>query len=105
MSSSLSMDFSEQDYRYCKCGNEALLKTSWTQQNFGRRFFMCKNLKKWNGCDYFDWYEERHSSQANRLIWGLLKKVKSFEDKENRDRRDNIVGIVDTCLLLLGYGH
>ncbi|KAF3634161.1 hypothetical protein FXO38_25269 [Capsicum annuum] len=29
------------------------------------------NIQKLNGCDYFDWYEERHSSQANRGIWTL----------------------------------
>ncbi|XP_047258983.1 uncharacterized protein LOC124891214 [Capsicum annuum] len=38
---------------------------------------------KLSGCDYFDWYEERHPSQVNRIIWGLLKKVKAFKEKRN----------------------
>ncbi|PHU00548.1 hypothetical protein BC332_30335 [Capsicum chinense] len=40
-----------------------------------------KLKKKLGGCDYFDWYEERYPSQANHIIWGLLKKVKASEEK------------------------
>ncbi|PHT34466.1 putative respiratory burst oxidase -like protein J [Capsicum baccatum] len=36
--------------------------------------------QKLDECDYFNWYEERHLSQENRVIWGLLKKVKAFEE-------------------------
>ncbi|PHT93383.1 hypothetical protein T459_01265 [Capsicum annuum] len=39
--------------------------------------------KKLGGCDYFDWYEERHPSQANSVIWGLLNKVNASEEKQN----------------------
>ncbi|KAH0644945.1 hypothetical protein KY284_032829 [Solanum tuberosum] len=56
-----------------RCGNEALLKTSWTQLNPGSRFFTCRISKKMGGCDYFLWYEDRHPPQANRVMWGLLK--------------------------------
>ncbi|KAF3622687.1 hypothetical protein FXO38_31147 [Capsicum annuum] len=50
--------------------------------------------QKLGGCDYFGWYEERHPSQANRVIWGLLKKVKTFEEKQNRARRYYIVVVI-----------
>jgi len=33
------------------------------------------------GCDYFLWYEDRHPPQANRVMWGLLKKVNAFDEK------------------------
>ncbi|PHU20121.1 hypothetical protein BC332_11272 [Capsicum chinense] len=58
--------------------------------------------KKLDGCDYFDWYEERHPSQANRVIWNLLNKVKASEEKHNRARRYYIVAVIDTSLVLLG---
>ncbi|PHT74337.1 hypothetical protein T459_21614 [Capsicum annuum] len=58
--------------------------------------------KKLGGCDYFDWYEERHPSQANRVIWGLLNKVKASEEKQNRARRYYIVVVIATGLVLLG---
>ncbi|KAM3247931.1 hypothetical protein P3L10_009699 [Capsicum annuum] len=83
MSSASSTILYDKDFWYCKCGHEALLKTSWTQQNSGRRFFTCKISKKLGGCDYFDCYEDRHSSQANLVIWGLLNKFKTSEEKQN----------------------
>ncbi|KAM3205194.1 hypothetical protein P3L10_028604 [Capsicum annuum] len=102
MSSASSTIFCDKYFRYCKYGHEDLLKTSWTQQNSGRRFFTCKISKKLGGCDYFDWYKERHPSQANRVIWGLLNKVKASEEKQNRARRYYIVAVIATGLVLLG---
>ncbi|PHU20030.1 hypothetical protein BC332_11181 [Capsicum chinense] len=61
-----------------------------------------RRRKRLGGCDYFDWYEERHPSQANRVIWGLLKKVKAFEEKQNRARRYYIIGVIATGLVVLG---
>ncbi|PHU08660.1 hypothetical protein BC332_20520 [Capsicum chinense] len=58
--------------------------------------------KKLGGCDYFDWYEERHPSQANRVIWGLLNKVKASEEKQNQARRYYIIAVIATGLVLLG---
>ncbi|PHU22381.1 hypothetical protein BC332_07488 [Capsicum chinense] len=60
---------------------------------------------KLGGCDYFDWYEERHPSQANRVIWGLLNKVKASEEKQNRARRYYIVAVIATGLKLGGYDY
>ncbi|KAF3675254.1 hypothetical protein FXO37_05971 [Capsicum annuum] len=58
--------------------------------------------KKLGGCDYFDWYEERHTSEANRVIWSLLNKVKASEEKQNRAIRYYIVAVIATGLVLLG---
>ncbi|KAF3638694.1 hypothetical protein FXO37_24256 [Capsicum annuum] len=56
---------------------------------------------KFSGYDYFDWYEERHLSQANRVIWSLLKKVNASKEKQNRARRYYIVVVIATGLGLL----
>ncbi|PHT54662.1 hypothetical protein CQW23_03148 [Capsicum baccatum] len=58
--------------------------------------------KKLGGCDYFDWYEERHTSQVNRVIWGLLNKATAYEEKQNQARRYYIVAVMATGLVLLG---
>ncbi|KAJ8535670.1 hypothetical protein K7X08_023390 [Anisodus acutangulus] len=50
------------------------------------KILTCKIPKKMGGCDYFFWIEDRHPAQANRVIWGLLKKVKAFEVKRIRAR-------------------
>ncbi|PHU23375.1 hypothetical protein BC332_08482 [Capsicum chinense] len=61
-----------------------------------------RRRRKLGGCDYFDWYEERHPSKANRIIWGLLNKVKASEEKQNRARRYFTVAVIATGLVLLG---
>lgn len=38
------------------------------------------------GCDYFLWYEDRHPPQANKVMWGLLKKVDASDEKLKRAR-------------------
>ncbi|PHT76389.1 hypothetical protein T459_19911 [Capsicum annuum] len=58
--------------------------------------------KKLGGRDYFDWYKEQYPSQANRVIWGLLNKVKASKKKQNRARRYYIVAVITTDLVLLG---
>ncbi|XP_060185438.1 uncharacterized protein LOC132614895 [Lycium barbarum] len=90
------------EYELMKCGNEALLKTSWTQLNPGRRFLCCKISKKMGGCDYFFWIEDRHPAQANRAMWGLLKKVKAFEEKRIRARNMLIVAAIVAGFVMLG---
>ncbi|KAB1205181.1 hypothetical protein CJ030_MR7G021991 [Morella rubra] len=39
--------------RICNCGLEAILKTSFTEANFGRHFFSCVNYKYDKPCGYF----------------------------------------------------
>ncbi|WMV19993.1 hypothetical protein MTR67_013378 [Solanum verrucosum] len=55
--SNSSMAYVDKD-QYYRCGNEALLKTSWTQLNPRRRIFTYKISKKIGDCDYFHWYED-----------------------------------------------
>ncbi|KAB1199737.1 hypothetical protein CJ030_MR7G014415 [Morella rubra] len=43
--------------RICNCGLEAILKTSFTEANFGRHFFSCVNYKYDKPCGYFLWYD------------------------------------------------
>ncbi|XP_059285353.1 uncharacterized protein LOC132038681 [Lycium ferocissimum] len=96
------MEFFDEHARYCRCGNEALLKTSWTQLNPKVAFLCCKIPKKMGGCDYFFWMEDRHPAQANRVMWGLLKKVKAFEEKRIRARNMLIVAAIVAGFVMLG---
>ncbi|KAB1220594.1 hypothetical protein CJ030_MR3G015847 [Morella rubra] len=43
---------------FCYCSVESCLKTSYTEQNFGRRFFTCVNYKQWRSCGFFHWYDQ-----------------------------------------------
>ncbi|KAM3374113.1 hypothetical protein P3S68_012827 [Capsicum galapagoense] len=75
----------------CLCRVKAEIKTSWTQLNTGRRFFCCKTSKTRGGCNYFDWYDDEMPPQAKRMMWDLLKKVKSFEEERNRSRKFKVI--------------
>ncbi|KAG5590951.1 hypothetical protein H5410_041465 [Solanum commersonii] len=55
---------------------------------------------KMGGCDYFLWYEDRYPPQANRVMWGLLKKVNAFDEKLKLARHIFIVGVIATGLVM-----
>ncbi|KAK4710317.1 hypothetical protein R3W88_004830 [Solanum pinnatisectum] len=39
------------------------------------------------GCDYFQWYDDEIPPQAKKNIWGLLKRIKSYEQERKRARK------------------
>ncbi|KAH0709791.1 hypothetical protein KY290_011198 [Solanum tuberosum] len=61
----------------CQCGVVVEMKISWTQS--GRRFLCCKISKARVGCGYFRWCDDEMPAQSRRVIWGLLKRVKTYE--------------------------
>ncbi|KAJ8569953.1 hypothetical protein K7X08_006530 [Anisodus acutangulus] len=46
--------------------------------------------------------KDRHSAQANRVIWGLLKKVKAFEEKRIRASKMYIAAAIVAGLVMFG---
>ncbi|KAH0686885.1 hypothetical protein KY284_017438 [Solanum tuberosum] len=83
----------------CQCGVIVEMKTSWTQSNPGRRFPCCKTSKARGGCGYFRWYDDEMPAQARRVIWGLLKRVKTYELERNRSRKVWMICIVVGVIL------
>ncbi|KAG5568863.1 hypothetical protein H5410_064123, partial [Solanum commersonii] len=78
----------------CRCGVNAELKTSRTQLNTGRRIFCCKKTKRKGGCDYFRWYDDELPPQAKKIIWGLLKRIKSYEQERKWARKIRIICVI-----------
>ncbi|KAK4732236.1 hypothetical protein R3W88_025224 [Solanum pinnatisectum] len=78
----------------CQCGVVVEMKTSWTQSNPGCGFLCCKTSKARGGCGYFQWYDDEMLTQARRVIWGLLKRVKTYELERNRSRKVWMICIV-----------
>ncbi|XP_009783062.1 uncharacterized protein [Nicotiana sylvestris] len=87
--------------RISKYGVSPKLNTSWTQLNPGRRFFACKIRKKKVGCDYFCWYDDKIPTQAKNIIWGLLKRVKAFEEEKVQAKRRRILLTIVVVLLVV----
>ncbi|XP_057450554.1 uncharacterized protein LOC130742466 [Lotus japonicus] len=82
------------DYeRLCKCGLLASFRTSWTDFNYGRRFYNCPAMK----CDYFVWVDpprriqQRTSrqprNQASTCFVNPVAEEEENSDHENEDAK------------------
>ncbi|KAL8206225.1 hypothetical protein R6Q57_009776 [Mikania cordata] len=56
---------------FCACGKQAIIRTSWTSKNPGRRFFSCQE----QGCNtgFIGWFDPPMSDRSIDIIPGLLK--------------------------------
>ncbi|KAL8246526.1 hypothetical protein R6Q59_007742 [Mikania micrantha] len=56
---------------FCACGKQAIVRTSWTSKNPGRRFFSCPE----QGCKagFIGWYNPTICDRSVDIIPGLLK--------------------------------
>ncbi|WCJ44253.1 hypothetical protein M5689_024930 [Euphorbia peplus] len=76
-----SLGFSLQKPRrseICDCGFEAAVRTSWTNENPGRRFHNCR---------YNEWIDDSLDDRSMSIVLGLLRKLDRIE-KECARLRD-----------------
>ncbi|WOH03591.1 hypothetical protein DCAR_0622990 [Daucus carota subsp. sativus] len=64
---------------YCACGMVAVQRTSWTDNNYGRRFLGCAHGAK--GCNFFRWVDPPTCPSRCGVIPGMLRKVGAYEEK------------------------
>ncbi|KAK6140482.1 hypothetical protein DH2020_025763 [Rehmannia glutinosa] len=67
----------------CYCGRRAVIRTSWMNENPGRRFLSCLNYKD-GGCGYFHWQESPLCDRARTIIPGLLRKINRLDDENKK---------------------
>ncbi|KAK6151949.1 hypothetical protein DH2020_014584 [Rehmannia glutinosa] len=58
----------------CHCGTLAVIRTSWTTDNPGRRFQSCRQFDR-GGCSFFAWKDPPMCRRAKAIIPGLLKRI------------------------------
>ncbi|WCJ18266.1 hypothetical protein M5689_000634 [Euphorbia peplus] len=64
----------------CDCGFEAAVRTSWTNDNPGRRFYNCRNKGNRHGsCNYFLWIDDKLEDRPMSIVLGLLRKLERME--------------------------
>ncbi|CAA0810016.1 DNA topoisomerase 3-alpha [Striga hermonthica] len=73
----------------CQCGKRAVLRTSWTDDNPGRRFHSCLSWKR-GGCKFFEWEDPPICRRAKSIIPGLLRRVNALEDENKALRQKNM---------------
>ncbi|WOH13735.1 hypothetical protein DCAR_0933246 [Daucus carota subsp. sativus] len=67
----------------CYCGLPRVLKTSWIDNNPGRRFWSCRMYLKneRSGCGYYLWHDPPIGGRYQNIIPGLLRKIDKLEDE------------------------
>ncbi|KAJ9184984.1 hypothetical protein P3X46_004666 [Hevea brasiliensis] len=56
----------------CRHGLSALIYTSWTLGNPGRRFFKC-GYWEWNDCNFLQWYDPPSHGREKDILTYLLR--------------------------------
>ncbi|GJR94619.1 zinc finger, GRF-type containing protein [Tanacetum coccineum] len=63
----------------CACGLEAVIKTSWTNRNPGRRFYGCPTLSP-TCVNFLMWYDPPMCQRSVQIISGLLRSRNELEE-------------------------
>ncbi|CAN1126837.1 DNA-(apurinic or apyrimidinic site) endonuclease 2 [Linum perenne] len=65
----------------CRCNEASVLRTSWTEDNPGRRFFTCSRRYQVSKgkCGFFLWVDDPIEDRAKEVINGLLRKLNRYE--------------------------
>ncbi|KAL8249741.1 hypothetical protein R6Q59_006609 [Mikania micrantha] len=64
---------------FCWCGKEAVIRTSWTSRNPGRRFYSCPDQR--SNCSFITWVDPKMCPISILIIPGLLKSKNEAERK------------------------
>ncbi|KAL2522755.1 uncharacterized protein Fot_26678 [Forsythia ovata] len=75
------------DARICHCGQISVTRTSWTENNPGRRFRGCRFYGRPDACDYFSWMDPPPHPRYKTVINELLRKANNNENREMKMRR------------------
>ncbi|XP_057445006.1 uncharacterized protein LOC130737270 [Lotus japonicus] len=68
---------------YCDCGVLSPLRTSWTEENLGRRFYGCGQYQgRVRRCGFFKWHDPPVNTRKNLMISGLLSQIEVLKKKE-----------------------
>ncbi|CAA0830690.1 zinc ion binding [Striga hermonthica] len=60
------------------CRRRVVIRTSWTTDNPGRRFYSCLGYKN-GGCNFFSWVDPLTCDRSQKIMPELLKKMNALE--------------------------
>ncbi|KAH0970547.1 hypothetical protein GBA52_022703 [Prunus armeniaca] len=86
--------------KYCECGKQAILRTSWTDFNPGRRFYVCGTqgffffpnssmMQTSRRCDLWEWADPKMCDRSKQIIPVLLRQIKTMEEELQLQRAKN----------------
>ncbi|KAJ1382624.1 Zinc finger, GRF-type [Sesbania bispinosa] len=74
--------------KFCTCGVNCKLQTSWTEKNPGRRFFGCGNYGSVEACNFFSWYDPPTSERATKILWSIMQKNEKLKQQIEGQKRE-----------------
>ncbi|KAK9723898.1 hypothetical protein RND81_05G032800 [Saponaria officinalis] len=78
--------------RVCFCGHVAVVLTSWTKDNPGRKFEACpiyNPVTKTRGCRCFRWLDENQTTWQKKVINQLVIERKLLENEAEMLQKEN----------------
>ncbi|KAL8262952.1 hypothetical protein R6Q59_024301 [Mikania micrantha] len=72
---------------FCECGKEAIILTSWTNRNPGRRFYGCPD--QGSKCRFIGWFDQNQCQRCMDIIPGLLRAKNHFA-VENKNLQEQL---------------
>ncbi|KAK1440083.1 hypothetical protein QVD17_05908 [Tagetes erecta] len=85
---------------YCSCGKLAVLRTSWTPRNPGRRFYGCPD--KGSACPFIGWYDPSMCRRSMEIIPGLLRSKNQAEAQARKVKKYLMISWVGFLLVIIG---
>nr|KAJ0202388.1 hypothetical protein LSAT_V11C600312330 [Lactuca sativa] len=90
----------------CFCGKWAIVRTSWTVNNPGRRFWGCPDPN--SSCGFIGWYDEPMCARSKVIIPGLLRTInklpKAMDDiKEQASKHEKAMEKIKEQATMLKY--
>ncbi|BFG42098.1 hypothetical protein CerSpe_283720 [Prunus speciosa] len=86
-SSSTTFIMEDDMVRICRCGFEAETIVCWSDENVGRRLYVCCREKYSGGYGWKAWKDPIMSEQAKHVICRLLRRIKSLEEKRAKEKK------------------
>ncbi|KAL7590652.1 hypothetical protein Lser_V15G40320 [Lactuca serriola] len=90
----------------CFCRKWAIVRTSWTDNNLGRRFWGCPDPN--SSCGFIGWYDEPMCARSKVIIPGLLRTInklrKAMDDiKEQASKHEKAMEKIKEQAIMLKY--
>ncbi|PON96393.1 Zinc finger, GRF-type, partial [Trema orientale] len=71
------------DFCNCRPPHPVVVRTSWTNENPGRRFKSCRKLRAYGGCGFFYWIDLEMCKRSKREIPELLRRLCDLEAEKS----------------------